>query len=175
MKSFLTAFVLASFVLPPIGKLAYNVGPPIDVLVRGSTPSNVGDLLCSTDATHATFNSAATCGVASSTIEGWHSVTPTSPWINAGGNWQTTRYRKDNYGRVYIEGMVSSGTSGTAVFNLPAGYRPSAYHNCTSSGYNGTINVLDVLEIRSTGDVIVNGTTTPAGTTNVSLYCAFFP
>jgi hypothetical protein len=45
-------------------------------------------------------------------------------WVNFGGSNESAQYYKDPWGRVYIGGIVKTGTIGTTIFTLPAGYRP---------------------------------------------------
>lgn len=45
-------------------------------------------------------------------------------WVNFGGTNESAQYYRDPWGRVYIGGIVKSGTIGTTIFTLPAGYRP---------------------------------------------------
>lgn len=70
-------------------------------------------------------------------------------WVNNGAGSQTAGYWKDATGTVHLQGSVKSGVIGTAVFNLPAGYRPVAqvFFPTVSNGLfaYGNVNV--------TGDV----------------------
>jgi hypothetical protein len=45
-------------------------------------------------------------------------------WVNFGGTNESAQYMKDLMGFVHIGGVVKSGTIGTVIFTLPAGYRP---------------------------------------------------
>lgn len=45
-------------------------------------------------------------------------------WVNFGSPFAPAGYYKDPTGRVYLRGLVKSGTVGQAIFQLPAGYRP---------------------------------------------------
>lgn len=55
----------------------------------------------------------------------WTAPTLSGAWVNYGGAFSTAGYRKDSNGVVHLRGVVKSGTIGTAIFTLPAGYRPS--------------------------------------------------
>jgi len=62
------------------------------------------------------------------------STTYTAPtfqngWINHDATWQSAGYMTDSLGRVQLTGLVRAGTytSGTPIFTLPAGSRPSEY------------------------------------------------
>jgi hypothetical protein len=65
-------------------------------------------------------------------------------WVNYDTSvYRGLRFWKDPTGMVHIEGAVKSGTIGTTVFILPAGYRPGAaipYPAHTNSGY-GQVDV----------------------------------
>jgi hypothetical protein len=47
-------------------------------------------------------------------------------WVNSDGGTSTAAFYKDPYGVVHLKGVVKSGTIGTTIFSLPAGYRPSS-------------------------------------------------
>lgn len=60
--------------------------------------------------------------------DAWTAPTLTSPWANFGSGYQAARYRLYANGDVGIEGVVGTGatsvTGTSALFTLPAGYRP---------------------------------------------------
>ncbi len=56
--------------------------------------------------------------------ENWIAPSLSNSWVNYGGSYSTAGYYKDPLGIVHIRGMVKDGTADTAVFTLPAGYRP---------------------------------------------------
>lgn len=64
--------------------------------------------------------------------ENWHNVGATSEpafqnsWVNNGGGFAAASFMKDYIGFVHLRGVVKSGTAGSVVFSLPAGYRPSS-------------------------------------------------
>jgi hypothetical protein len=93
-------------------------------------------------------------------IEPWTLVTTfTNGWTNfdTTGGWQPARYCKDAQGIVHVQGLVKSGTPGTAIFQLPAGYRPEqSLMFATIDGAN-TARRLDVNQ---------NGTIIPDATVN---------
>lgn len=57
---------------------------------------------------------------------GWTAPTLTTSWANFGGGYNDVGYYKDSTGRVYLRGLIKSGTIGSAAFTLPVGYRPAA-------------------------------------------------
>lgn len=86
-------------------------------------------------------------------------------WVNFdAANWQPVRYRKIG-DIVYVEGIARSGTSGTAVFTLPVGFRPLKIQ-MFANVMNGVGSRLDV---GSNGQVVPTG----ASTAFVSLNCSF--
>lgn len=85
-------------------------------------------------------------------------------WVNYGGTYQVARYRLEG-DVVRVEGLVKSGTTGAAIFTLPAGFRPPADHFFASQGggQDGS------MEVKSTG--LVNHV---GGTNNYfSVECTF--
>lgn len=48
-----------------------------------------------------------------------------SGWSNYGGIFEGCYYYKTKEGNVHLGGLLKGGTSGTLIFTLPAGYRPS--------------------------------------------------
>jgi hypothetical protein len=87
----------------------------------------------------------------------WVAPTLLNSWVNTGGGAVGAGYYKDSLGRVWVRGRVKSGTSGTVVFTLPAGFRPSASEYYTVLAQGG---VLGYMEIQSDGDVIVTAPNT---------------
>lgn len=57
--------------------------------------------------------------------ESWIAPTLLNSWVDFGGGYETAGYMIDTLGFVHLKGIVKSGTSVTAIFNLPLGYRPS--------------------------------------------------
>lgn len=61
-----------------------------------------------------------------STGTGWRTPSLVSPWVDYGGSYQVSRYRRDG-ADIVIEGVVktSGSVSGSVdIFTLPTGYRP---------------------------------------------------
>lgn len=57
-------------------------------------------------------------------IDGWSYPSFSNSWVNYGSGWALASYVKDPFGIVHVQGLVKTGTVGTAIFTLPAGYRP---------------------------------------------------
>jgi hypothetical protein len=100
----------------------------IDFLVGAVIPTATGQLLQATAATGAAGTAAWTSGSAAHetplTVGGTGVVFKNS-WVNFGAPNESASYYKDPLGVVRLRGIVKSGTINTAMFTLPAGYRPS--------------------------------------------------
>lgn len=64
-------------------------------------------------------------------------------WVNYDGGFTPARYYFESDGSVCIDGSVKSGTVGTAVFTLPAGYRPATQKAfaCDGAGAHSLIYI----------------------------------
>lgn len=100
--------------------------------------------------------------------QSWIAPTLLNSWVNYGNPYTPVGYMKDAMGFVHIKGFVKSGASGSAVFNLPAGYRPavngSIYGVCNAGPGHG-----DLVIQESTGAVVPYNVT--AGS-NVTMYAS---
>lgn len=87
----------------------------------------------------------------------WTAPTLLNSWVNFGGAFANAGYRKDANGFVHLRGLIKSGTTtgGTVLFNLPAGYRPSAgvVFPVASNGAYGQIKVSETTAGNVTIDV----------------------
>lgn len=54
----------------------------------------------------------------------WIAPTLENSWVTYNTTWVKEGYIKDDFGFVHLRGLIKSGTTGTAIFNLPVGYRP---------------------------------------------------
>jgi hypothetical protein len=75
-------------------------------------------------------------------VTAWTAVTFQNGWVNFGSGYAEAKYRKVG-DRVEVRGAVKTGTVGTAVFTLPAGFRPPAKIIYTADG-NGSYGRLEV-------------------------------
>lgn len=91
--------------------------------------------------------------------EAWIAPTLLNSWVDIGGAFATTGYRKSQNGDVHVRLLVDTGSSANAkYFVLPAGYRPGARRRFV--GFENGVNTLFV-DIFANGDVIAqNGTVT---------------
>lgn len=70
-------------------------------------------------------------------------------WVNYGGGYSPVGYCLDNQGFVHLRGMAKSGSMGTVIFTLPAGFAPP-YNNLFTITSNGQ---WDFLTVSSAGGV----------------------
>ena len=82
------------------------------------------------------------------TQEAWITPTLLNGWTNNTGG-LTSRYKKDTMGVVWVELFVNSGTTGSNIFQLPIGYRPT--QNIFITG-NAT-GIASGIVVGSNGDV----------------------
>ena len=87
-------------------------------------------------------------------------------WVNYGSIYATAGYRKDAFGFVHIKGFIKSGTSGTAAFTLPSGYRPALveYFPAYTAGVYAYVNILQ------DGTVVPVGTNTSFSISGITFY-----
>lgn len=88
----------------------------------------------------------------------WQAPSLNAPWTNYGETFANAAYRKDG-NRVQLRGLVKAGASGSVIFTLPAGFRPSAQQIYVANCDAATPARVD---IRSNGEVIVSQS--PTGT-----------
>lgn len=90
---------------------------------------------------------------------GWVSVATSigfsGTWVNFGGVYSVLQYKRVGP-RIYIRGTIKSGTSGTAVFTLPVGFRPPTQIRLAIDCAGGH----GFAEVQSSGVVTVTGATT---------------
>lgn len=60
-----------------------------------------------------------------STNPEWIEPTLRNSWVPYGGAYVTPSYRRHSDGRVFVRGTIKSGTTDTAAFILPVGFRPA--------------------------------------------------
>ncbi len=79
-------------------------------------------------------------------------------WVNFDtGAHSLARFSLDQWGRVWLEGTIKSGTVGASVFTLPVGYRPLAEMSFACVANAGAGDVLGRLVVRTTGVVAASG------------------
>lgn len=83
--------------------------------------------------------------------EAWIDPTLLGTWVAEPGL-QVPQYRREAFDLVRLRGAVQSGTVGTSIFTLPAGYRPPA--DIRFSIVNGSTTSPGYITVTSTGSVI---------------------
>lgn len=68
---------------------------------------------------------------------GWNQPAPTLPWGNFGGPLNPFGYRKIGC-QVLVRGVMAGGSSGQAMYTLPAGFRPVNNYTTTATPNNAT-------------------------------------
>ncbi len=75
-------------------------------------------------------------------------------WVNYGfdgtNDYVVAGYAKDQFGRVYLRGLIKNGAIPSTVFTLPAGYRPPkrTVFVVLSNGAVGRVDVLADGQVR---------------------------
>jgi hypothetical protein len=87
-------------------------------------------------------------------------ITPTllNGWVYYGAPYNTPGYYKDQFGRVWIKGLIKSGTTtnGTAVFQLPVDYRPPSQYLLTSATNDATFASKHCrIDVDTSGNVLI--------------------
>lgn len=94
-------------------------------------------------------------------MDTWHLVgNPGEPaftnsWVNYATGQVPAAFTKGPDGRVTLRGAVKSGTMNTAIFTLPAGYRPAYTHQFAVTASTGTAEDPGIVEITTAGVVTV--------------------
>lgn len=84
----------------------------------------------------------------------WVAPTFTNSWVNFGGAYEVAGYGLDQRNFVILKGVVKTGTVGTPIFTLPAGFRPAARRIFSVVSSNGA-EIVSRLDIEADGDVIL--------------------
>lgn len=76
-------------------------------------------------------------------VEKFIAPTLLNSWVDFGLGRNPAGYYRDSFSRVYLRGMIKSGTVGAAAFTLPAGYRPANHEifSVVSNDLFGAVNV----------------------------------
>lgn len=84
----------------------------------------------------------------------WTSLTLNTPWVAYGTT--VPGYYLSGDKRIYLRGMVASGTSATVIANLPTGYRPEQMHRQVSMGNFGAGDVFALIDISTIGNITLS-------------------
>ena len=79
-------------------------------------------------------------------------------WVAFGSTFAPPRFYKDATGCVVLEGLAKSGTLNAAMFTLPVGYRPGVNEHIYQIVQSNSVAA--VVEVQSSGVVLVNGSST---------------
>jgi len=76
----------------------------------------------------------------------WTAPTLGASWVNFGSGYTSAGYRKDTLGRIWVRGLIKSGTTtdATVLFTLPSGYRPAG-NILRTVGSNSGVNAYVVI------------------------------
>lgn len=112
------------------------------------------------------------------TQESWHTVAANelqNRWVNYGGGYNGAAYFKDSLGIVHLKGLVRNGVMRSAIFTLPAGYRPPGrelHGTSTDPNVAGRIDVLNNGQVLPTAGsarwISLDGITFRAGTRTIA-------
>lgn len=80
-----------------------------------------------------------------------------SPWVAFGGAANVPGFYRDALGRVFLRGLVASGTNATTIATLPAGFRPQATNLYSCVGSVGTEQAVRV-DVTAAGAIITLST-----------------
>lgn len=100
----------------------------------------------------------------------WVAPTFTNSWVNFGSTYQVAGYGLDQRNFVILRGVVKTGTVGSPMFTLPAGFRPAARRIFAVVSNNGA-DVVSRLDVESDGKVtLIAGGNVYATLDGVSFY-----
>ena len=89
-----------------------------------------------------------------------------SGWASFGGGFNMVGFAKDALGIVHLRGLASCAAGcadGTAIFQLPAGYRPLAIERHVSVGEGGAPAAMYFIDVHPEGGVLIRGTVAAGG------------
>lgn len=96
---------------------------------------------------------------------GWIAPTLGNSWSNLGSGNQVTAYQLLANGTLEIRGVITGGTTGTPIFNLPVGARPTLREPFTGQSNTGSCNI----EVLANGNVQLVSYNTGGSNASVSL------
>lgn len=127
-------------------------------LVFASSPALAGTPTAPTAAAGTnTTQIATTAFVATAlTLPSWTAPTLINSWVNFGAGFNNAGYYKDPFGVVHLRGFIKDGTSGSVMFVLPAGSRPTNSEVFAAAANSAFATLL----IDNAGNVTHNGGST---------------
>lgn len=82
----------------------------------------------------------------------WTPVSFLNGWVNYGSGLTTAAYCREG-DRIYLKGVVKSGTIGATIFFLPVGYRPSERMLFPGVSSSSGVQVHTRIDVLSNGEV----------------------
>lgn len=86
--------------------------------------------------------------------ESWQNPALLGTWDVFDSSHNAPGYWKDSMGVVHLRGLVRNGTYNTALFTLPAGYRPVRREVLPAASWTGSAMTLGRLSVETNGNVI---------------------
>ena len=83
-------------------------------------------------------------------VQGWTAPSFSNSWVNFDGTANQCGYMRDPHGFVHLRGKVKTGTINTAIFTLPANYRPQYVETFVGISNDAVCKI----EVETDGDVI---------------------
>ena len=84
----------------------------------------------------------------------WIAPSFVNGWYSWGGSFAAGGYTKTSEGIVLLRGVLRGGTTNSAMFTLPVGFRPSAYHLFPCATYDGASLQTGRCDINAAGAVL---------------------
>lgn len=76
-------------------------------------------------------------------------------WVNFGSEFTDAAYTKDDYGMVYLRGLIKSGTIGQTAFVLPGEFLPVRTVALGTTSNDGVNYLASYVRINNTGTVTI--------------------
>lgn len=89
-------------------------------------------------------------------LQAWQTPTLLNGWVAYGSPYAPAAYYLGPEGKVHLRGLVKSGTPGSTIFTLPAGYRPETKLLVATVGSAGSGDVVMTVIINTDGTVVSN-------------------
>lgn len=86
--------------------------------------------------------------------EPWNAPTLANSWVYYGSPYSTPGYFKDANGIVHVRGVVKSGTVGSAIFTLPAGYCPEFRLMYPTASFSISADAYGRVDVDTNGNVL---------------------
>lgn len=74
-------------------------------------------------------------------------------WTNFAGGFAVAAFTKDDYGMVYLRGLIKSGTIGQDIFILPSGFNPTSAVALGTTSNDGVNYLASYVRVSTSGAV----------------------